>query len=471
MVFSSPIFLFAFLPTVLILYWLVPKLQYKNLLLAAASMIFYSFGQLNRVPLFLCSILLNYAAGLLLTNPKVHTRKAVLTLAVLLNLGILGIYKYTDFIIGNINTLLHTALPQPGIELPIGISFFTFQGMSYVIDVYRDRTSGSRSLLTVLLYISFFPQLIAGPIVKYHDIAAQITDRSPTSADIAMGIRRFIVGLGKKVLISNQMGLIADTVFNVHLAPNMDYRLAWLGGICYMMQIYFDFSGYSDMAIGMGHMFGFTFKENFNYPYAALSIRDFWKRWHISLSTWFKEYLYIPLGGNRMGKTRAAVNRMIVFLCTGIWHGANWTFILWGVIHGLLSALEDFGLLPVEKLNKTAMGRLLSRAYTLLCVMLLFVLFRADTVADAWTMVSSMFLFRTVPSGGFLLHKLLSGNALLTLCLAIALCGGTAHHADRRLRHIAVVEPLKYASSLCILLLSMMSLAQGGFNPFIYFQF
>ena len=243
----------------------MPRLSHKNTLLAAASLIFYSFGQLGCVPLFLSSILVNYLAGLLLTSESLRPRKAVLLGAVILNLGILGLFKYTDFILTNVNTLLHTAIPLPGIELPIGISFFTFQGMSYVIDVYRDRTSGSRSLLTVLLYISFFPQLIAGPIVKYHDIAEQIGDRTVTPAGTALGIRRFIAGLGKKVLISNAMGFVSDAVFNTHLAAGMDFRLAWLGGICYMMQIYFDFSGYSDMAIGMGHMFGFTFKENFNY--------------------------------------------------------------------------------------------------------------------------------------------------------------------------------------------------------------
>ena len=471
LVFSSPIFLFAFLPVVYILYQLVPKLSYKNVLLAAASLIFYSFGQLHRVPLFVCSILLNYAAGLLLMSGRFRHRKAVLIAAVVANLGILGVYKYTDFLVGNLNALLHTDLPQPGIELPIGISFFTFQGLSYVIDVYRDKTSGSRSLLTVLLYISFFPQLIAGPIVKYHDIAAQIGCRSASVEDAALGIRRFIVGLGKKVLISNSLGYVADAVFNNHLAAGMDFRLAWLGGICYMMQIYFDFSGYSDMAIGMGRMFGFTFKENFNYPYAALNIRDFWRRWHISLSTWFKEYLYIPLGGNRMGKTRAAVNRMIVFLCTGIWHGANWTFILWGIFHGILSALEDFGVLPAEKLCKNPMGRLLSRCYTLLCVMLLFVLFRADTAADAWTMVSSMFRFHTTVEGSILFHSLLNGSTIAMLLTSAVLSVGTAQAVNRKSGSLTMLEPLKFAGSLVILLLSIMSLSQGGFNPFIYFQF
>ena len=471
MVFSSPIFLFAFLPTVYILYNLLPKTAHKNALLAVSGLIFYSFGQLDRLPLFLCSILLNYAAGVLLSSDRLRRRRLVLTVAMVLNLGILGVYKYTDFILASINDLLHLSLPLPGIELPIGISFFTFQGISYVIDVYRDKHSGTRSLMTVLLYISFFPQLIAGPIVKYHDIALQIVHRTADTEAAAQGIRRFIVGLGKKVLLSNPMGLIADTVFNTHLAAGMDCRLAWLGGLCYMMQIYYDFSGYSDMAIGMGHMFGFTFKENFNFPYAAVSIRDFWRRWHISLSTWFREYLYIPLGGNRLGKTRAAVNRMIVFLCTGIWHGANWTFILWGIFHGILSALEDFRIIPAEALSKTRAGRLFGRAYTLLCVMLLFVLFRANSPADAWTMVQSMFLFRTVPEGSFLLHSLLTGSAAAALVLSVLLCGGISRHCDQMLRDIPLWEPVKYLGSLVILLLSMMSLSQGGFNPFIYFQF
>lgn len=476
LVFSSPIFLFAFLPIVFLLYRVVPGLRVKNLLLAVASLIFYAFGQIGYMPLFLGSIVLNYVMGLLLQKESITARKAVVMLAVVINLAVLGVYKYTDFILGILNSLLGLRIPLPAIELPIGISFFTFQGLSYVIDVYRDRDSGTRSFLTVLLYISFFPQLIAGPIVKYHDIAEQIDNRTCSAENTAAGIQRFIAGLGKKVLISNTVGLVADTVFNEYLTAGMDFRLAWLGGICYALQIYFDFGGYSDMAIGMGKLFGFTFKENFNYPYGAKSIKEFWRKWHISLSTWFREYLYIPLGGNRLGKKRAALNRMIVFLCTGIWHGANWTFILWGVFHGVLSALEDWNVIPVQRLEKSRLGRGISRVYTLLSVMLLFVLFRADTVQDAWVMISSMFRFRTSAYGAYLVRSLLSGAVLVTLLLSAVLSVGAA----RKLSNWMLRTPVwvqdtymicKRLGSLLVLALSVLSLAQGGFNPFIYFQF
>ena len=375
MVFSSAIFLFCFLPAVFVIDRLLPKQAWKNVWLALASIVFYAFGQLAYVPLFLGSVVLNYGMGLLLRGDGSH-RKAAVAAAVVLNLGILCMFKYTDFLLSNLNALLGSSIPLPGIELPIGISFFTFQGLSYVIDVYRDPESGTDNFFKVLLYIAFFPQLIAGPIVKYHDIAAQIDCRSTTPGATAAGFQRFITGLGKKLLLSNAAGLIADTVFDTLLpAGGLDWRLAWLGGICYTLQIYFDFSGYSDMAIGMGRMFGFTIRENFNYPYTASSMRDFWRRWHISLSTWFREYLYIPLGGNRKGKRRTECNRMIVFLCTGIWHGANWTFVVWGVVHGLLTVLEDVGVIPVDRLEKSRAGRAVCRVYTLLAVMLLLVVF------------------------------------------------------------------------------------------------
>lgn len=331
MVFSSAVFLFIFLPAVFILSRLSPSLKFRNLVLALASLVFYAFGQLYYVPVFLASIVINYVSGVLLCRSG-GPRKLVLTLSVILNLGILCVFKYTDFILSNINSALGASVPMTGIVLPIGISFFTFQGMSYVIDTYRDPKNGSRSFLKILLYISFFPQLIAGPIVKYHDVAEQIDSRVSSPEDTAHGIRRFIRGLGKKVLISNVAGHITDTIFagSISMVGGSDYRLMWLAAVCYSLQIYYDFSGYSDMAIGLGRMFGFRFNENFDFPYAALSIRDFWTRWHKSLSAWFREYLYFPLGGSRKGSLRAWRNRFIVFLCTGIWHGANWTFIFWG---------------------------------------------------------------------------------------------------------------------------------------------
>ena len=467
MVFSSAIFLFCFLPAVFLLSRLPLGRRWQNILLAAASLVFYAFGNLRYVPLFLFSVLLNYLTGLLLGGPLRRSRP-VLVLNILLNLGILCVYKYTDFLIGNLNTLFGLQLRPAGLILPIGISFFTFQGLSYTIDVYRRPEEYSRSFLNLLLYISFFPQLIAGPIVRWGDISSQIENRVCEPVKTAAGIRRFVTGLGKKLLLADAAAVFADAVFS---AGPGDWRLAWLGGVAYTLQIYFDFSGYSDMAIGMGRMFGFTIRENFLFPYTADSIRDFWRKWHISLSTWFREYLYIPLGGSRAGRARAALNRFLVFFCTGLWHGPNWTFVLWGLGHGLLSSLEGSGVIPVERLQQTAVGRLFCRFYTMLSVMLLFTLFRADTVAQGFGMIGAMFSFRTLPEAGMLLADLLSPAAVFTLVCAMILAwkpGRAVHAFLTGERDSALLPSL---ACLLILLLSVMSLAQSGFHPFIYFQF
>ena len=468
MVFSSAIFLFCFLPAVFLLYRLPFGRRWQNALLACASLVFYAFGNLHYVPLFLLSVLLNYATGLLLGG-RLQRSKPLIALNIVLNLGILCVFKYTDFLIGNANALFGLTLKPVGLILPIGISFYTFQGLSYTIDVYRKPEEYSRSFLKLLLYISFFPQLIAGPIVRWGDIAAQIDERVCTPEKTSAGIRRFLVGLGKKLLLADTAAIAADAVFAASLP---DARLAWLGGICYSLQIYFDFSGYSDMAIGMGRMFGFSLKENFLFPYTAGSIRDFWRKWHISLSTWFREYLYIPLGGSRCSRARAALNRLIVFFCTGLWHGANWTFVLWGLGHGLLSSLEGSGIIPVERLQKSIPGRILCRVYTLLAVMLLFTLFRADTVAQGFTMIAAMFRFQALPEGANLLAKLSSPAmcAVLTAALVMALSplGGRIHAFLTEEREKELVPDL---CCLLLMVLSVLSLAQSGFHPFIYFQF
>jgi len=468
LVFSSAIFLFCFLPAVFLLYRLPFGRRWQNVLLACASLVFYAFGNLHYVPLFLLSVLLNYATGLLLGG-RLQRSKPLIALNIVLNLGILCVFKYTDFLIGNANALFGLTLKPVGLILPIGISFYTFQGLSYTIDVYRKPEEYSRSFLKLLLYISFFPQLIAGPIVRWGDIAAQIDERVCTPEKTSAGIRRFLVGLGKKLLLADTAAIAADAVFAASLP---DARLAWLGGICYSLQIYFDFSGYSDMAIGMGRMFGFSLKENFLFPYTADSIRDFWRKWHISLSTWFREYLYIPLGGSRCSRARAALNRLIVFFCTGLWHGANWTFVLWGLGHGLLSSLEGSGIIPVERLQKSIPGRILCRVYTLLSVMLLFTLFRADTVAQGFTMIAAMFRFQALPEGALLLAKLSSPAmcAVLTAALVMALSplGGRIHAFLTEEREKELVPDL---CCLLLMVLSVLSLAQSGFHPFIYFQF
>ena len=458
MVFSSAVFLFVFLPAVFLLDRLACGVRLKNALLLAASLIFYAFGQAVYLPLLLVSVLINYLCGLLAAGR--HARLGV-GLAVAGGIGMMAVYKYADFAISTVNGLFGLSLPLTGIALPIGISFYTFQGLSYVIDVYRDRTLVARSFFKVLLYISFFPQLIAGPIVKYHDIDKEIDDRRTTPQQTALGIRRFICGLSKKLLLSNAVGQMADTVFALP-GGEIGMFAAWMGAICYTLQIYFDFSGYSDMAIGMGHMFGFHFLENFNYPYTSTTIKEFWRRWHISLSTWFRDYLYIPLGGNRKGRGRTWLNRFLVFFATGLWHGASWTFVLWGLWHGLFSVLEDCGALPVKRLQ----GRTLGRVYTMLVVVLGFTLFRAETLSQAGAMFAAMFTgFGLDWAGTAAVCARLTPVFLLTLVLALVLCAPVA----QRLRPKR--DGATLAGALVLLVLCMFNLSAGTFNPFIYFQF
>ena len=458
MVFSSAIFLFVFLPAVFLLDRLARGVRLKNALLLAASLIFYAFGQPVYLPLLLVSVLLNYLCGLLAAGR--YPRLGV-GIAVAGGIGMLAVYKYADFAIGTVNSLFGLSLPLTGIALPIGISFFTFQGLSYVIDVYRDRTLVSRSFFKVLLYISYFPQLIAGPIVKYHDIEKEIDARHATPQETALGIRRFICGLAKKLLLSNAMGQMADTVFALP-AGEIGMFAAWTGAVCYTLQIYFDFSGYSDMAIGMGRMFGFHFLENFNYPYASTTIKEFWRRWHISLSTWFRDYLYIPLGGNRKGRGRTWVNRCLVFFATGLWHGASWNFVLWGLWHGLFSVLEDCGALPVKRFK----GRLTGRVYTLLVVVLGFTLFRADTLAQAGAMFAAMFTGVGLEwAGTAAVCARLTPVFLLTLAFALALSFPVSKRFQPK------NDTVTLAGALVLLVLCMFNLSAGTFNPVIYFRF
>ena len=452
MVFSSAISLFFFVPIVFLLDRRLSDVDAKNTWLLLASLVFYSFGQVYYLPLLLLSVALNYVCGRLAAGKYA---KLGVTLAVIGGIGLLAVFKYADFAIRTVNALCGLHLPLTGIALPIGISFFTFQGLSYVIDVYREPKMVSHSFKKVLLYIAFFPQLIAGPIVKYHDVEQEIDSRRTTPQETALGIRRFICGLSKKLLLSNALGQMADTVFALPVGE-IGMLAGWTGAICYTLQIYFDFSGYSDMAIGLGRMFGFHFRENFNYPYTATTIKEFWRRWHISLSGWFRDYLYIPLGGNRKGKARTWLNRFLVFFATGLWHGASWTFVLWGLWHGLFSVLEDCGAIPVDKLKGKRIGQL----YTLLVVVLGFTLFRADTLAQAGAMYAAMF-------SGIGLHWLGTAAvwAKFTPVFALTLCTPVAReHTPKR-------ESVTFIGSLGLLLLCMMYLAAGSFNPFIYFRF
>ncbi len=472
MSFSSPLFLFFFLPAAFLLDRIIPGLRRKNIFLAAVSLIFLAFGQLAFVPLFLLAVLIDYVSGLLLIRLE-NGRKAVLVVTVILDLGMLAVFKYTDFVLSNLNSLFSASLKLTGIALPLGISFFTFQGISYVTDTYRDRNSGTRDFLDVLLFMSFFPQLIQGPIIRFGDFAPQLMNRSVSPDRTVSGIRRFINGLAKKVIVSAAAAKVADSVFA--MKGLTDWRLAWLGGICYALQLYYDFSGYSDMAVGLARMFGFGITENFDLPYSASSIRNFWRRWHISLSTWFRDYLYIPLGGSRKGTARKYLNRMVVFLCTGIWHGANWTFIVWGLLHGILCNLEDSGIIPTDRLEKNRFGRILNKIYTILAVMLLFVVFRADTLKDAAVMLRSMFSFYVSPTGSYEFCRLLPAATCLTLIIGVILAGSIAARIknlcsgmEARSRAAAYAG---YLFSLVLFVLCLMAMARGGFTPFIYTQF
>ncbi len=470
MVFSSVTFLFIFLPIVFVLYTLLPNLTLKNTLLIIASLIFYAFGEPIYVFLLIFSALINYILGL---NVVGHNKKAriVLIFAVIYNIGMLGVFKYTNFIINTINDLTKLTIGNVNITLPIGISFFTFQALSYVIDVYRNNDIKQRNFSKVLLYIFFFPQLIAGPIVKYHDIEKEINEREQTIEGISSGIRRFIYGLAKKILVANTVGYIADTIYAMNLL-DINWLVAWVGAITYTLQIYYDFSGYSDMALGLGKIFGFHFKENFLYPYSSKSIKEFWRKWHISLSTWFKEYLYIPLGGNRNGKKRTIINKVIVFFTTGLWHGANWTFVLWGLFHGLFASLEDLKIMPTNKKWWKYIGHI----YTLLVVNVAFVIFRSDTITQAFTMIKEMFIdFKKLNYADItvLLYNI-TAYSIFIIILAIIFALPIKNIVAGKMKSINKTEVLEvgsYLISVILLVLCIMSLASSTFNPFIYFRF
>lgn len=468
MTFSSVVFLFMFFPIVFLLYAIIPNKTWRNIILVIASVVFYAFGEPVAVMIMLISIVFNYIFGIMATKDKYG--KLAVFLAVLINIGLLIAYKYTGFFATVFNSITGLSIPVPQIRLPIGISFFTFQGLSYVIDVYRDKKLVQRNLFYVLLYISFFPQLIAGPIVRYEDIAKQIEDREFSLDRITRGMKRFIFGLGKKVLIANQMGFVADTVFGFN-ASEVGMKAAWIGAVCYTLQIFFDFSGYSDMAIGLGRIFGFDFRENFNYPFISPSIQEFWRRWHISLSTWFKEYVYIPLGGNRKGDVRTTINKLIIFFLTGFWHGANFTFIVWGMIHGLCQMLETWQIIPTKKKWFKPIGHV----YTMLVVILAFVLFRADTFTQGLTIIKDMFTFNAgVNAVNVEIYSLLNPLCLIAFFFALVLSTPVfrmfREKVEKGTKAVAY-DYAAYVGALIIFALSILSLMSSGYNPFIYFRF
>jgi len=464
MSFDSIFFISCFLPVLLIVYWLIPGTKMKNWVLLVVGLVFYAFGGLTGIGLLLAAALGNFLLGLLIR--KNIAPKAVMITAVALDLAFLCAYKYLDFILLDI-----FRLPESPVSLvaPVGISFFVFKCISYIVDAYRDSSRSTKNFAHFLLYISFFPQVMAGPITRFHDFSSQLENRSFDLDTVSAGLRRFVVGLAKKAILCGTLGSVVDAVFALE-GGVLDARLAWLGAIAYMLQIYFDFSGYSDMAIGIAQLFGFTTIENFNYPYIAASVGDFWRRWHIGLSSWFKDYLYIPLGGNRKGTARAALNKAIVFTLCGLWHGSAWTFLLWGAWHGLFSALESLKIINPKTMSKTAPGKVLSHVYTLLVVGLGFVMFRASSIAEGMGIIGAMFAsWNFTDAGTVALHSILTAEAAWMMALGILFAMPVKNWVQERFAKFA--QPASYAVCLILYVVCIAKLASGGFAPFIYFQF
>jgi len=466
---DSAFFILCFLPLLALGNALLKSARARSVLLLAGSLAFLAFGSLSGLDLFLASTLVNYLLLAALRRAS-RGRKALKALAVCFNLAFLAAFKYLTF-------LLAPFLPEgngvlPGIAAPIGLSFFTFKAISCAVDTARDRERGAGSFWEYLLYLSFFPQLTAGPITRWGDFRSQLSERPRQAETLALGLRRFFLGLGKKLILAGAAARAADPVFGAD--GSLSLPLAWLGAVAYLLQIYFDFSGYSDMAIGLGTMFGFRTPENFDYPYAAVSITDFWRRWHISLSLWFRDYLYIPLGGNRRGKARTALNKLVVFALCGLWHGGAWTFVLWGLWHGLFSALESLGAVNIPRLRRTLPGRILSRVYALAVVCLGFVLFRADSLASGWRVLGAMFgACAPSTSSALLLRQILQPATVLLLILGAVLTQPVKRAFPRLTDALDAgrLRPLSYALSLALFVLCLAELASGGFAPFIYAQF
>lgn len=466
MVFSSTIFLCVYLPLVLLGYYICPK-KGRNLFLLIVSLVFYAWGEPKYVFLMIFSILVNYIFGRLMDKNRGRQKrmKLLLVLSVVIDLGLLSVFKYTDFIITNVNAIFGSSFDLLNIALPIGISFYTFQAMSYTIDVYRNDVRVQKNLIDFGMYITMFPQLIAGPIVRYADVQDQLADRSVTTADFSEGVMRFVVGLGKKVLLANQMGAVWSDIYA--LGGDVSALMAWTGAIAYTFQIYFDFSGYSDMAIGLGRMFGFKFPENFRYPYQSVSITDFWRRWHITLSTWFKEYLYIPLGGNRRGLARQALNLLIVWSLTGFWHGAGWNFVMWGLYYFVILFIEKLFLLKaLDKLPK-----FFRHVYALLLIIIGWVIFASDDVSVLLPYLGSMFGANGA-IGGMDVYTLFTKAVLLIICciastelpkkLFLSAAGAMNEKAAFTLKSVLMIA---------LLALSMILLIGDSYNPFLYFRF
>lgn len=466
MLFSSVTFLFCFLPLVCLVYFLCPA-KARNWWLLLASIFFYAWGEPIYVLIMLATILINYLGALAIERWR-DRGKLLLALAIVADLSFLFYFKYFNFVVENINALFTAKIDFIKVVMPIGISFYTFQAMSYLIDVYRRDIGVQKNLGKLALYITLFPQLVAGPIVKYRDVAAQIEERAVEIDAVAEGLRRFIIGLSKKMLLANTLGAVADKIFNQPVV-NFDTPTAWLGAVCYSLQLYYDFSGYSDMAIGLGRVFGFKFPENFNYPYISKSITEFWRRWHISLSTWFKEYLYIPLGGNRVGKIRNVFNIAVVFFVTGLWHGAAWNFVVWGLWHGLFNIIEK--ITGLAKKEGGILLKIFQHSYTILAFVLGWVMFRADNVKYGFEFIRRMFGLFGESHATFQFDYYLDRFEIIMLVLAVIfsvpLCKNLLAFAARR----PWTQILLDSGLIALLVVAISFVAASTYNPFIYFRF
>ena len=463
MLFISISFLYYFLPIVIILYFIVPK-KFKNFILFLSSIFFYFCGEPIYTFLMIGEIFIAYVGARYLEK---HMKKSILVSLLVIHIGALGLFKYSDFTINNINQIFGSKIPLLKLALPIGISFYTFQIISYVVDVYRGKVKAQKSFLKLATYVSLFPQLIAGPIVRYETIEKELDSRTSNFENFAYGVRRFVIGLGKKVLIANMLGELCDVFSTTNEKSILFY---WIFAISYSLQIYFDFSAYSDMAIGLGRMFGFHFLENFNYPYISKSITEFWRRWHMSLSSWFRDYVYIPLGGNRKGTIILVRNIFIVWALTGIWHGANWTFVIWGLMFGIMLIIEKLFL--TKHLEK--MPSILQRIYVLFTVMISFIIFNANSIGEAWNNIIGLF--------GANGESLINASTVYYLksylvVLVIAIIGSTPllKNIIEKLKTktnankiINLLEPIAMAS---ILIIVTAYLVDNSYNPFLYFRF
>lgn len=481
MVFSSIIFVIWFLPVFFLFYfglqYLIPKRKIAvcNSVLLVASLIFYAWDTPIFLFIMLLSILINYSFGIIISgNMDKKVKKAALVLSIILNLGLLGYFKYSNFVIDTANQCFGSAIPNLKFALPIGISFFTFQGLSYVIDVHREKAEVQRSPFKMAIYISMFPQLIAGPIVRYETICSEINKREMNLQDAVIGLRRFTYGLAKKVLIANMLGETADKIFSMEYfdVMHMSAAVAWYGAVCYTMQIYFDFSGYSDMAIGLGRVMGFHFLENFDYPYLSRSITEFWRRWHISLSSFFRDYVYIPMGGNRRGNVY--IHLIIVFLLTGLWHGASWTFVLWGAWHGAFILLERGGVKCNVKTADKGMRSFLSHIWVMLLVTIGWVIFKIEHFSILISYLKCMFGFYRADWVKYKIAFYADRRSIVILIIAFLLSfnlKGTVRKKMKERMSDQTIQLFQNIFSIILLLLCVITLTNSTYNPFIYFKF